>query len=137
MEGSCFSCFLILLEMFAGDWSSYKLFSTKSWSAVLSTIFFPWNFEYFLFTYALCCAFAGSYLPLVLFLLYSYQIALGLRASAFAISAYEYFFFLNRNISSLSPADRCEKFFLIFHFLFYQIIQIQMRIRAGGIKWQY
>ena len=59
--GRCFSCFCMRPAMLAGERPSRSFASTKIRNSFCPTIFIPWNFAYFLRTYALCCAFFGSY----------------------------------------------------------------------------
>ena len=101
--GKSLSCFLILPAILSGERPSNNFSSTKSLNAGCIAIFLPWNFARLLRTYALWCAFLGSYLPLVRFRLRSSETVETERCNARAMSQSEYPFFSEEIFRGVRP----------------------------------
>src|SRR3989338_5317001 len=81
---------------------------------------------FFLRTYALWCAFSGSYERRTIFLLISSEIVETLRWRMRAMSLRRYLFCLRIAISFRSLLERCENFVCFFH---------TYRVLHFGFKW--
>lgn len=134
MRGRCFSCHLMRPAILSGDLPSMSFCSTNVRNAGCATIFIPWYLASCLRTYALWCAFFGSYDPLTLFRFSSSEMVDTDLCNAPAIARREYFLCFNILISFRSSLERCANFCCFFHALivsdFFRSVRIQMRNRG-------